>query len=229
VDNKRASIPTTEYEERRQAFDLCRWINSILGWLESREDFEKVYFERKEKNVKKLLEEAVPISRLALLLSTPANDVYVTCCAGNQPFDAIIEIKGFNKREFKIEVTTTETDDSTLRRQALSRNGYVALSGPIERSGQDIVWSGEMTEVFAEEQRCTDLMFKRLREKVESGRYGKDTAILVYLTEYQRISLESRASLVRRTQSYLLERDPSVRGVYFCYLLGHYVDDVGFG
>jgi hypothetical protein len=226
MTHKIVSIPTAEYEERRHAFELCRWINSVLRSMENTENFDKLYFEQKGENVKKLIEEAVPVSRLALLLSTPANDVYVTCLTGNQPFDAEIEIEGFSPRAFRVEVTTTETDESVLRRQALSRYGYVGLTGPIVRKGEEIVWSEEMTEVFAEEQRCTDIMFQRLRDKIDSGRYGKDTVVVVYLTEYRRVSMESRASLVHRTQLYLEERDLSVQGVYYCYLGGHIVDEV---
>jgi hypothetical protein len=229
VGHQRVDIPAAEYEERRHVFELCRWINSKLASMESCENFDELYFERKGQNVKKLLEEAVPLSRLGLHLCAPARDVYVTCFVGNQPFDAEIEIAGFSPRAFRVEVTTTETDESTLRRQALSRRGYVGLSGSIERRGRDIAWSAEMTEVSAEEERCTDLMFERLRDKVESGRYGKDTAILIYLTEYQRVGLESRANLVRRTQRYLRERGFSVQGVYYCYTLGHSVDEVASG
>jgi hypothetical protein len=226
MDNNRINIPTAEYGERRHVFELCRWINSKLRSMEGCENFDEVYFERKGENIKKLLEEALPLSRLGLHLSTPANDVYVTCFAGNQPFDAEIEITGFTPTTFKVEVTTTETDESTLRRQALSRYGSVGLSGPIERRGRDIVWSAEMIEVSAEEQRCTNLMFERLRAKIESGRYERDTAILIYLTEYRRISLESRASLVRRTEWYLREKDTNVRRVYYCYISGNFVDEV---
>ena len=225
MESNRLDVPSAEYEERRHVFDLCRWINSKLGVMESLGNFDEAFLERKGLNVKKLIEEAIPVSRLALFLSAPANEVYVTLRSGNQPFDAEIEIAGFGARSFRVEVTTTESDSSTLRRQALSRYGKVNLHGPISRRGFEIESSDEMVDVSAEEERCIALMFERLRRKVESGRYGPDTAVLVHCSEYLRISLEARATLVKRTQRYLLEQTQQIPAAYFGYAIGLCVDE----
>lgn len=60
-------ITTAECEKRRHAFDLCTWINSKLLELEATGSIDGLYFERKgeARPIKKLLEEAVPASRLA--------------------------------------------------------------------------------------------------------------------------------------------------------------------
>lgn len=221
------NIAQSEYEKRRHAFELCQWINEKLNELKRSGRFDELYFERKGRNVKKLIEEAIPVSRLALQLSTPGSEVYVTCYVGNQAYDATVEIEGFGPRVFKVEVTTTETDETTMRRQALSRQGCVASSGPIRRDKRNIIWEGEMVEVDADEQRCTELMFEWLQEKVKSGSYGEDTAILVHLAEYRPISMRNRANLVHRTRRYIVEEQPSIGSVYYCYTAGYIIDAVG--
>jgi hypothetical protein len=226
---ERIGIPKVEYEERRHAFELCRWINAKLQQLQDGGSFDEQYFERIGLNVKKLVEEAIPLSRLGLYLSTPASEVYITCFADNRNHDALVEITGFNSRTFRVEVTTTETDDSTLRRQAISRDGYVGLAGPIRRNGRTISWAPEMVASDEEDNRCIALMLKRLQEKADSGRYDEDTAVLVYLTEFRSIDLYYRAELVRRTKEYLLQQRPSIRHVYYCYVADYSIDSIPIG
>mgnify|MGYP006304249507 CR=1 FL=1 len=54
------------------------------------------------------------MSRLGLYLFGPFNDIYVTCFGDNQPPDAVIEIKGDFSRSLKVEVTTTETEETSI-------------------------------------------------------------------------------------------------------------------
>ena len=218
-------ITTSEYEERRHAFKLCQWVDSKLKAMRVAGRFDELYFEG-SKNIKKLREEVIPLSRLGLYLSTPESEVYVTCLAGNQNYDATIEITGFNPRSFKVEVTTTETEHSTRRRQALSRYGHVALSGPIWKDSDGIHWEGDMVDVGAEEEERTNLALDRLRAKIESEKYGEDTAILVYLTEYLPLSMYSRARLVRQTQRYLVDNAFQPYAVFYCYGVGYVIDHV---
>ena len=217
-------IPTLEYESRRHAFDLCRWINEQFREMESGSNFDEVYWERKGTNVKRLIEEAVPISRLALRFSTPGNEAYVTLFPEREQFDALIEVEGFSPRRFKVEATTTETDETTMRRQALSRDGFVHLTGSVRREGRTIIPEGEMVDVREEEERFADILFDRVKAKVESGRYDSDTAILAYMTQPRPLSLDVRSDLVRRTAHYvrLAEHKPSE--VFYCYWSGFAVD-----
>jgi hypothetical protein len=71
-------IPSGEYEERRHVADMCRWITWQCEVLQTREDFDEQYFELRDRNLKKLIEEAVPLSRLGLSLWLPGSDVFVT-------------------------------------------------------------------------------------------------------------------------------------------------------
>lgn len=222
------TIPEAEYIQRRSSFELCRWINQKLEEMHATGCFDELYFERSNprSNVKKLMEEAIPLSRLGLYLSTPGSDVYLTCFADNRGYDAVIEVSGYDQRTFKVEVTTTEDTASTLRRQALSRYGHVPLTGPITRRGREITATGEMIRADEEDERCVGVMFDRLQRKIESERYDKDTAVLVFLTDFRAISPRSRADLVFRTERYLLETQAKVSGVYYCYTADYSVDRV---
>ena len=210
-------ISDEEYEERRSAFALCTWINAKLQALRESGHFDAVYFERTGRNVKRLIEEAIPLSRLALYLSCPEHEVAVQCFADNRNYDAEIEITGFSDQSFKVEVTTAESETSTLRRQALARAGFVHLTGSIRRIGRRIVSEGEMVDVQEEEARTVALLLERLRDKVEKGRYDTGTAFLVYASEFRPLGMDARAELVRSTEQYLAGSPISVPAVYYCF------------
>jgi hypothetical protein len=210
-------ITRDEYEQRRDAFELCRWVNAQFRAMEETGHFDEIYFERKGLNVPRFVAEAVPVSRLALLLATPGIEVHVTCFAHSLNYDAQIEISGWRQPSFRVEVTTTEPDDVVLRRQALSRVGHVMLAGPIRREGRKIIAEAEMVDVTEEEQRRTALMLARLRDKVESGRYDANTAFLVYSTDLFRIGVHARADLVGDAERYLAQAGVPTAGVYFAF------------
>jgi hypothetical protein len=220
------NIPTLEYEEKRHVFEMFRWINEKLKDMDQAADFDTIYFERKGENVKKFIEEAIPVAYLGLHYYRIADDIYIQCKSGNQPYDAVLDVVGYRNRSIKIEVTTTENDGSTLRRQSLSRHGFTYSSGPIRREGADIVSEPEMVETFEEEQKLSDLAFSRFYEKVKFNSYDKDTAVLVRVDSHRRLPIESRAELVNRTHRYLMEHHPSIYGVYYCYVGDFIIDEV---
>jgi hypothetical protein len=222
----RVDIPTAEYTQRRHVAELCRWINQKFEALRAGGRFDEQYFERTGLNVKKLIEEAVPLSRLGLYLWMPGCDVYITCYADNRNYDAAVEVEGWNPRSFRVEVTTTETEQSTLRRQAWSRDGFSTLAGPIRREGRTIVPEFEMIEVSEESDKYVALTFERLQAKAKSGRYDSNTAILVHLADFWPLPPEGRAQLIRQTTEYLQNERPQLPAVYYCYLASYSVDAV---
>jgi hypothetical protein len=203
-------------------------VNEKLQQMRDTGKFDAYYFERKPSgsNIKKLIEEVIPISRLCLYLSTPASEVYATCFTGNQNYDAIIEVTGFNPRRFKLEVTTTENDSSVLRRHALARYGHVSLTGSIRRQGREIIEEPEMISVDEEDQECIDRMLQRLREKIDYGRYDDDTVFLVFMTDFRPIGMYHRARLIQQTENYLYEVEARTPGVYYCYTADYSIDSV---
>src|SRR5688572_21803583 len=120
AEGVRFTIPQQEYEQERHVFDACRWINEKLTQMGREPDFHALYAERKERTVKKLIEEAMPIVALGLSFYRPPDDVFIRCLLDTPQHDGTLRVQGFNQLSLKVEVTTTETDDSTLRRQALA-------------------------------------------------------------------------------------------------------------
>jgi hypothetical protein len=223
---QRAEISDSVYEQRRHVCEQCQWINGVLRDLETSADFETQYFERIGHNIKRFLEEAVPVSRVGLSLWTPATDVYVTCFAHNRNYDALIEVEGVGKRSTRLEVTTTETDRSAMRRQALSRTGSAHLAGPVSRTGRVISFEEEMVDVDKQNEERIQLALERLRDKLDSGSYGSDTAMLVYLTEYLPVTLALRAELAESTVAYLHRAKLTDRVVYYYYHMNGVVDEI---
>lgn len=219
-------IPREEYERRRNAFELSAWVNEKFRALETSDNFERQYFERIGENIKSFIEEAIPVSRLGLHLSTPGKEVFVRCFSDNRPYDAEIELDHSGRNRFRVEVTTTdEPPASTIRRQALSRNGMVSLTGLMWREGRSVSDEPQMIDVAEEEERQVQLALSRLKRKVESDRYDSSTAILVYLTDCWVWPLHDlRANLMRQTDHYLRTAEPNIHAVYFCYMQNHCVD-----
>lgn len=231
--DKKMYIAPEEYQKRRQIFDLFDWINEILFKLDQEPNFEELYFERKEPILKKLLEEAIPVSYLGLYFSRPWKKVSVQCLIDNPDYDAIIEIqephqiqsKQLKSKQLKIEVTTTEDDFSTMRRQALSRIGFVHFTGTVKRKGREIVTEGEFVEVEEEAEKIINLALERLQKKLENI-YDEETVILVYITTYMKLANHHRYNLVEQAKYLLRKTTPMLYGVFFCYSSNLGVDGI---
>jgi hypothetical protein len=230
----RFDISLADYETSRHVFDMWRWINETLRSMRERGaeddgDPNAIYFERRGENVKKLIEEAIPTAYLALYLFRQCDDVYVQCKAGNQNFDALIDVKGFRNFSIKVEVvTTTEDEETALRRQELGRTGFVFLTGPIRRDpkSKSIEFEPQMVDVQEEEQKWLERAYKGFLEKVESNRYGEDTAVLVNIDTYRSFGMRGRTDLVTKTFKYLRDREPKIYGVFYCYKNNFIIDEV---
>ncbi|HEX8599742.1 MAG TPA: hypothetical protein VF952_14670 [Chloroflexia bacterium] len=222
----RFDIETLEYEQARHVFDMCRWINEKLAEMEKEDGFTTIYFERKGKNVKKFLEEAYPVAALGLHFFRPADDVFVQCLTGNPSYDAILTVKGFHNFSIKVEVTTTETDDSTKRRQSVSRHGFRWSSGPIWRVGREILSEPEMVDVDAEAEQLVNLAYSRALDKLKKGTYGSDTAILVYIDTHRTLDFYFRKELIEKTEDHIREQQPEIYGIYYCHGTEFLVDGV---
>jgi hypothetical protein len=113
-----------------------------------------------------------------------------------------------------------------MRRQALSRAGFTFFNGPIRREGREIISEPEMVDMTVEEQEWIDLAFNRFLKKADSGRYDKDTAILVCVNTHRTWRFDSRQRLVTKTYDYLLKHHPAIHGVYYCFLRDFIIDEV---
>ena len=220
-------ISAEEFSKKRSVFELCNWLKEKISEMDELYDFDEIYFEMKGENVKKLIEEALPMSRLGLYFSTPFNDVHITCYGTDKFPDACIEIEdAFHLRKMQVEITTTETyNDSVMKRQALARNGTVVLTGKAKKKNGEIVVESEFVEVQTEEQKAIDLMFERFMDKVTKSNYDNKTAILVCHTYWRPIRLSNRNELAQRTNKYLRDEKLNIH-VFYCYLGQNVIDEV---
>lgn len=210
-------ISDAEYEQRRHARDLVTWVNAKFGDLEAGGRLELQYFERKGRNVKRLIEEAVPLSRLGVSFWRPGDEAYVALLPENSSYDGQVEVEGFSARSFKVEITTIETEQSWLRRQTLSREGTVTLTGRIRRMPDGTIEHGtEMIDVSEQQEFVVNLTLDRLHAKTERGSYDDNTAILVYVNDFWPVPAEGRLALHRQTEQYLRRR-PNIFAVCYCY------------
>jgi hypothetical protein len=223
-------IPTQEYQERRHIFEFCRWINQTLRTAEHEADFNKLYFERTGENWKKLLEEAIPVSRLGLYLCHEWHDVFVQCTTDNPSFDAKIEVLNpsdtqFSGLELKVEVTTTETDQSVMKRQAISRDGFVVFTGNSIREGRKIITDGEMLDVEEECEKTVKLAIQRFEAKM-CNKYDESTAILVYVVSRWHLLNRHRCNLIEAIKHILRDKNPTLYGAFICYSENQGIDGV---
>lgn len=208
-------IETAEYETERSVFDMWRWINGHLDAMERAGIPVGNYLMRRGENIKKLVEEAIPVASLGLSLFGPGNEVYVRCLAGNQPYDASLRVTGYSRMEIKVEVTTNQDEESVLARQLLSRQGFTHRPVKYEDKEGGKIAPPEMVDMDEEWERWIDLALERAMTKVRTGSYGPDTAILVLIDTYGRLPLRSRADLVCKTRDRLEAEKNKVYGVYY--------------
>ncbi len=218
-------ISVQEYEKKRTTFELCEWLNDKLAEMERDSDFEEIYFRQDGKPVKRLVEEVRPIAALGLYLFRPGSNVGVQCLMGNQHYDAEIEITGFMKAKFKVEVITDENEKSVLRRLKLAEDGFAYGTFTIEEHEGKKIQMPQMVEAQEQEREWIDLALSRLKKKVAKG-YDKNTAILVRLDLYRPLSLDGRAQLIRETRLYLDQDNPEIYAVYYCDVNRFIVDEV---
>jgi hypothetical protein len=221
-------IQDSDYEQRRHASELAVWVNLKLREIEAGGCLDVQYFERRGRNVKRLIEEALPLSRLGLYLWTPGNEPYVTTLPISDPVDGLIEVESIYPRSFHVEITTLETEESTMRRQALARTGYAPLGGPIHRTGRRLEYEPEMIDVAKAAEHTIELVIKRLDRKVRSVTQTNPAAILVYLSPFRTLPQMYRSALRRRTEQYLASEVKQALTVYYCYWPEYVIEAVDF-
>ena len=214
-----------DYEKKREIFDFLKWIYNTSLQIKDCANSNELYFERTG-NFKKFFEEAVPIGFLALFKYSLGLQVSIQCFTGNQPFDGVISIiEGSYNSECKVEVTTIETNESTMRRQALSRDGMVWLHGPIERNKRKIISDCTATDVIEDENQLVNLAYSRFKSKAEKG-YDTDTDILVFLDCPKVPRTEVRNKLLKMTKEYLSDNKSIKNSAYYLYSNNGYIEPV---
>ncbi|WP_152976621.1 hypothetical protein [Herpetosiphon geysericola] len=109
--------------------------------------------------------------------------------------------------------------------QALSRNHFAVLTGNASRDGRNIIIDPEMVDVDEEEKKIVNLAFERCLSKINHG-YDQETAILIYVDFYRKLSIRSRNSLIERTRLFIYDNDIDIYGIYYCYSADYGVDGI---
>lgn len=97
------------------------------------------YRMRSRPGSKQLIEEVFPVAVLLLHLWSSTRTVRCRFVGSNKNHDAELTMSGrevdlgYYKSRYYVEVTTAAHPDEHLRREALTRNGFVYLGGPIRR------------------------------------------------------------------------------------------------
>lgn len=214
-------IATHDYETERDLFKMWQWIDETARRIWESESCDEIWFGRRDRNVKRFFEEAIPIGLFGLYLHRPGLILRVACKTGNQPFDATITTEDpSRKREFKVEVTVVEDKDSAWRREALATQGFCPAWGPIRREKKDgrIVADIVMKDMGELWNSRIEMAFDRAREKVEKAPpYEPGTAIVVYSEEMCPPEAWWRRELISRTQDLMDDKGRHLSGVYYIY------------
>ncbi len=218
-------IETADYEQERHIFEMWRWINAQFNAMEATPDFDSIYFNQSGRNVKKLIEEVIPVGYLGLRFVAPMQDVFIRCLTGGQPYDATLRVAGFRPLEIRVEVTTTETEETVFARQQLAENGTVhrpALSQTVGK--KKMLRPLRMADMAEQYDGWIAVALERAERKVLSGRYDPLTAILVRVDTWSHLPRRWRSELINQTRARLDGQLASVYGVY--YLHGCEIDAV---
>lgn len=111
------------------AYDFLSKIEREIESLDRTE-----YQLRNTENSKWLIEEALPIAKLAISLKQPGLEVEVEAFRGNEEMDGLIKEFGFRSSEIPVQVTYCYSYQQSLRDEEVEVKGYSFGSGPITRN-----------------------------------------------------------------------------------------------
>lgn len=111
-------------------YDFAKFVDS-----EVRDLPDEVYrLPAQDRKAKKLIEEYIPIARLALLLNAQGLEIEVETTEGGAEADGIIHIAGYRKAELNVQVTHCFSGDMALRMELFNKTEATPMSGAIHRN-----------------------------------------------------------------------------------------------
>ena len=134
---------------------------------------------------KRLREELLPLSRLALFVKLPGLEVEVEAFEDSGRADGFIRIVGFKEREFEVQITFAGYEYAdALRAELLVIPGFAPGAGEIRRSKKDGSILATMGAVDQDEHigRISAAVMKALNKKADKP-YAENTVLLVAFEE----------------------------------------------
>jgi hypothetical protein len=137
------------------------------------------YLMRRDRG-KVLVEELLPISRLALHLKQPGLEVEVEAFENDGEADGHIRVTGFREQEFNVQVTCAFTYEESMRRELLVTKGSTPGAGDIyrDRKTKQIVATMAATDTDEHISRVSRSVVELYKKKAAKT-YSKDTALII--------------------------------------------------
>jgi len=110
------------------AYEFSKKVESRIEDLSKEE-----YLLKNSDDSKRLLEELLPISKLALALKQPGLEIDVEGYEGYDEADGLIIESGFRSRRLPIQVTCDYSYEEALRDEQIFKQGHTSGNGPIKR------------------------------------------------------------------------------------------------
>ena len=122
-------------------------------------------------------------------------------------------------------MTTTETPETVFAREELSKKGFVGRPARFKKTDNGkIPLPPVMADMVQQYDEWIDVALKRAENKVTSGKYNPNTAILVRVDNWAPLPMNFRVDLVNKTRERLGGELNQVYGVY--YLHRNVIDEV---
>jgi len=159
---------------RAPVFEFALEVDRQIASL-SREEFHL-----RTGRAKRLLEELFPLSRFALRMKYPGNNVEVEAYEDDGPLDGTIHWGGTPPSKLNVEVTCVHSYEEALRSELMWSTGSTPGAGPIyrdKRSGK-IVAESVLVPTAEEMSKLGAAIVERFRKKCAKP-YPKGTLLLV--------------------------------------------------
>ncbi|MBA3709057.1 MAG: hypothetical protein H0W83_09590 [Planctomycetes bacterium] len=191
-----------EYGIERDAIDLFAWVDRWFDLLSERHG-KTVIRQPPHQIMRRLRDEALPISRFVTSMKLPGLSVRCALSTGGANYDATVTVRGYRDADFKIEVVGTDREEDGLRTKLLDETGWAPGHGPIKQvRGQGVV--AEM-EAYDGEFPNRDQAQKAIEAYAQKSAkpYTNDTQLLIVanlclpltLDEWQSVMTTVRAGI----------------------------------
>lgn len=156
------------------AFMFAREVDRQIEELSS-----DAYFRRIGRS-KKLQEELLPISRLALQLKQPGLEVEVEAFENDGEADGHIRVTGFREQDFNVQVTCDVTYEESMRNELMASKGFAPGAGDIyrDKKSKEIITAMAATDIDEHIGRVSRSVMELFNKKMVKP-YSKNTALII--------------------------------------------------
>lgn len=209
-------------EEEHSAADYLNWVRSIIKRVKASPDGLR-RIRLREGLANELMNEALPIGRLASAYFRGSKDVSIRLKVGNQNYDATVSDRRTESSGVEhIEVTlASEGEDHFLRMKVLHERGEVSALGPVKKRGTR---KTGLTVTVEPEAMSQAEVLRRERDRVAEAvtrklgkRYPASTLLLIAFDDAMAFDRPDNIENIRSTISGYL---PQLSGFHSVVLVG---------